>query len=198
MGVFVAQDDLYIGGLLEVLNLLFGKYPPEGPHQPGDPAVPLSPPKYLNGIDEIRALQKEFGVFKEGRRLVESLRVLGVGGVWNARLKSRWFNLLAALDEYKSEDGKLNGGDAIVRALIKHLESADPLPVYFTAHEGRDKRQGWSVLIGKGRPVFYMNQEYLTISLPMTARPDPASTTKKSSAKAKAPKAKTHSKAKGK
>lgn len=155
MGAFMLDDDIYIGSLLEMLNLRFGRY--ESGNTP-------------DGINEIQAIQKEFRIFEEGRPLMHSLRALGVGGLWNPSMKNRWLDLLNWLDKVDSQTPSLKGGPAIVRELIKHLESEKPEPVYFKAHDSRKGDLIERVRITKGRPVFYMNQDYLVISIPMKPR----------------------------
>ncbi|MBU2285485.1 MAG: hypothetical protein KKC85_03515 [Gammaproteobacteria bacterium] len=164
MGLFLGPDDLYIGSLLEMLNLIFGKYEPD-PRLEGD----YGDEPFLNGIDEVRAIQQEFGIFKPGRPLVESLRVLGAGGLMSPSVKRKWYRLLRDLDSYDSNVGP-KGGAAIVDALIAHLKAKAPLPVYFKAHYSGDKVLGRRVYIDTGRPVPYMSQEYLTVSIPMKPR----------------------------
>jgi hypothetical protein len=156
MGMIVGAGDIYVGGLLESLNLRFGRYDKEIPGE--------------NGIDEIRAIQKEFGIFKKGRPLANSLKVLGVGGLWNAQLKEKWFAYLSWLETVGSATPKLSGGQAIVALLIKNLRDENPLPVYFKAHDMRDAALGRQVLIGQEAAVFYLNQNHFTVSLPMAPR----------------------------
>ena len=56
-----------------------------------------------------------------------------------------------------------------VDALVKNLGSKKPLPVYFESHDMRQGGEdGKKVLVtDKGRPVFYIERDYLVISLPM-------------------------------
>lgn len=173
MGMFMQQDDSYIQGLLEVLNLRFGTFD-DVPDTAADKLETSELAMRLNasGIRELQAIQQEFQVFRAGRPLVQSLRALGVGGLWNAHVKRKWYKLLNRLDRIPSEDPALTGGQAIVAALVAHLNDRDPDPVHFRAHDGATQAGGAKVLIiRKDRPVFYMHQTFLTISIPMAARP---------------------------
>jgi hypothetical protein len=155
MGVFMKEDDTYIASMLDLLNLRFG--PTQGIGE------------YFGGIEEMVELQKEFKVFKPGRSFRDSAAVLNLGGFWNARAKNRWLLLLERLAEVGSNINGKNGSDAIVSALIDNLAAEKRLPVHFKAHEAGPKAEA-SVLIGlEKRPIFYDYQDYLTVSLPMTA-----------------------------
>lgn len=168
MGIYVGDDDPYIGGLFEVLNQLFAGLP-DAPPGPNDVALNLTEDKLglqLSGVQEMRAVQAEFKLFDVSRPLVQSLRALGVGGRWNRDLKRKWYMLIQRLDDHGSNRGGLTGGKAIADALAQHLQSENPDPVYFKAHDMRT--DGKDVLITpKDRPLFYIEQDYLTISLPM-------------------------------
>ena len=177
MGMLMKEDDSYIPGLLEMMNLYFGTYPDvvDGPGE----TSPLRQSEVdmrlgVNGIREIQAIQTEFGLFKAGRPLVQSLRALGVGGLWNHPMKKKWYKLLARLDDYPSNVVGLTGGVAIVATLIKHLDpttTLDPDPVYFKAHDSATQSGGASVLVLPGpRPVYYIQRDFLVFSLPMKAR----------------------------
>lgn len=174
MGMLMEEDDMYIGGLLEALNLYFGKFPDTKDTDTdilnGDENQMLL---NVNGINEIFAIQQEFQVFRPGLALVKSLRALGVGGQWNNTLKRKWYKLLNRLDDYPSSDPANTGGKAIVAALIDHLapEHWRPDPVHFMAHDSSTQAGGARVLIFKHqRPLFYMGQDFLTISIPMKDR----------------------------
>ena len=72
----------------------------------------------------------------------------------------------------------MQGNDAIVAALIKNLESARPRPVNFKAHDSRVAGER-RVFVDSERSLFYIDQEFLTISLPMRPRPTAAASRKK-------------------
>ena len=153
MGWFMQKHDIYIGGILDELNLRFA------PSQGGD--------LLYGGVEEMAALQKEFQVFKEGRPFKASVAVLNVGAR-NTETKNRWLNLVGNLHKHGSNKRGQNGDAAVVRALKKNLESKAPLPVYFTSHDMQGAKENSLVRITeKGRPIHYLEQDYLVISIPM-------------------------------
>lgn len=176
MGWFMQEHDIYIGSMLDELNLRFA------PGQGKD--------SHFGGIEEMVALQKEFKIFKKGRTFRTSLGVLNLGAR-NNEVKNRWYNLVGALNKHESNVGKLDGDVAIVTTLVKNLASKTPLPVFFTSHDMRGATENARVIVtDKSRPVHYLEQDYITISLPMqsvqaanAARKARASTKTKASAK---------------
>jgi hypothetical protein len=156
MGDMMREDDIFIENLFDLLNLRFAPAPrPRGG-------------EWLGGIDEIASLQQHFGIFQQGRSFSDSVALLNAGGFWNWRARKRWYELLSILDRLPSNRAGQNGNDAIVDALITNLAGANPLPVYFKAHDGREDDR---VLIrDRDRPVFYLEQDFLTISLPLRPR----------------------------
>jgi hypothetical protein len=139
--------------MLDQLNLRFA--PPQGKEMTH------------GGIEEMAALQKEFDIFKKGRPFATSVAVLNLAA-YNNDARNHWHDLLGNLHRHKSNRGRLNGDQAIVDALVKNLASKKPLPVYFTSHDMRHGGESEKVLItDKGRPVFYIELDYLVISLPM-------------------------------
>jgi hypothetical protein len=165
MGQFMKDHDIYIGTMLEELNLRFAPSQGRSTH--------------FGGIQEMVALQKEFKIFKKGRSFETSCAVLNLGAR-NNELKELWKSLLRNLCKHPSSKGNEHGDIAIVNALIKNLASSTPLPVYFTSHNMRGDTSNVEVKITpKSRPVHYMDQDYMTISLPM----QPASAAKKPAAK---------------
>ena len=153
MGWYMKEDDIYIGSLLAEMNVRFA------PSQGKD--------ELYGGIDEMVALQKEFKIFKKGRSFKTSLSVLNIGARGNL-LKNRWQSLLGNLVKQPSNQGSQNGDVAIVTAIIKNLASKKPLPVFFRDHDMRgDKANSEVKIIDKARPIHYLEQDYLVISLPM-------------------------------
>lgn len=153
MGFFMKHNDILIGSMLDQLNLRFA--PPQGKE------------KTYGGIEEMAALQKEFEIFKKGRPFARSVAVLNLAA-YNNDAKNHWHDLLGNLHRHKSNRGKLNGDEAIVDALVKNLKAKSPMPVYFTSHDMRQGEESKKVLItDKARPVFYIERDYLVISLPM-------------------------------
>ena len=165
MGQFMKDHDIYIGTMLDELNLRFAPSQGRGSH--------------FGGIEEMVALQKEFKIFKKGRSFKMSCSVLNLGAR-NNEVRALWQSLLGNLNRHPSAKAGHDGDSAIVNALIKNLASATPLPVYFTSHDMRGETSNAEVKItDKSRPVHYLEQDYLTISLPM----QPASAGKKPAAK---------------
>ena len=154
MGYFMKHNDILIGSMLDQLNLRFA--PPQGRE------------KTYGGIEEMAALQKEFGIFKKGRPFAVSVAVLNLAA-YNNDAKNHWHDLLGSLKDHKSNRGKMNGDEAVVDALVKNLAAKKPMPVYFTSHDMRtgDPDAKKVLVTDKGRPVFYIERDYLVISLPM-------------------------------
>ncbi|MDP2034344.1 MAG: hypothetical protein Q8K29_13140 [Polaromonas sp.] len=159
------EHDIYIGTMLDELNLRFA--PSQGKES------------HFGGIDEMVALQKEFKIFKKGRSFKTSCAVLNLGAR-NNEVKNRWQALLGNLAKHDSNVKGQNGDAAIVAAIMKNLSSKTPLPVFFTSHDMRGVKENAEVKItAKTRPIHYLEQDYLSISLPM----QPVSAVKKASAK---------------
>jgi hypothetical protein len=160
MGAFMKEDDIFIGTFIDLFNVRFGAKQAERELSDG-------------GVIEMAALQREFDIFKTGRPFVDSARVLGLGGFHNNRAKNRWFKLLDNLKNLKSNKDGENGDQRIVNALIANFGSKAPLPCFMKGHDLRDKKQYGSIVVvtERDRPYFYIDQEYLTISLPMKPRP---------------------------
>jgi hypothetical protein len=152
MGWFMQEHDIYIGSILEELNLRFAPSQGKAGHE--------------GGIEEMVDLQKEFKIFKKGRPFRTSVALFNLGG--NNDVKNRWLALLGALKKHPSNVKGKNGDEAIVETLVKNLASKKPLPVYFTSHSMVGGGDAAQVKISHGeRAVHYLEQDYLTISLPM-------------------------------
>ena len=147
MGPIFREDDHLISSLLDLANLRFA------PSQAND------------GIIEMIELQKEFRLFSEEHSLVASFAVLGLGGFWNTTLKNKLYRYLDEGLARTPSDTEEPGNQRIIRALRENLESKQPKPVYFTIHDGAVDRR---VLVRTERPLPYMSNEYVTISLPMS------------------------------
>jgi hypothetical protein len=155
MGAFMKEDDIYIGSLLELFNLRFGDAQDEQ--------------EFSGGVTEMAAIQHQFHVFQPKRTFAESAELLGLGGPFNNRVKNRWFDLLRSLPNLASDKAGETGDQRIVNALIANLEGKRPLPCFMKAHDARDKK-GYGpivVVLEKDMPIFYIENTYLTISLPM-------------------------------
>jgi hypothetical protein len=157
MGFFMKEHDVYVGTMLDDLNLRFA--PAQGSKD------------QFGGIEEMAAIQKEFGIFKEGRSLRTSAMALHLGNGSNHEVKNRFYAYLANLRRQKSNVKGQNGEVAVVSALLKNLAAKKPLPVYFDFHDMRGGGENQGVIVReKGMPLFYMDQAYLWISLPMQPR----------------------------
>ena len=160
MGGRMMADDIFVGTFLDMLNLRFAPSMKEEE-------------EWVTGIAELAALQKEFDIFRAGRRFSQSVALLSTGGVYNPRAKARWFKYLDDLWKMQSSEPGVDGDACIVRALLANFAADPVLPVHFTSHpaEGEDEKQ-WRVIITAGdRPLHYMAQDYVTVSLPMRPRP---------------------------
>jgi hypothetical protein len=144
MGPRFAEDDHLISSLLDLANLRFA--PMKGPAQTG-----------RHGIVEMADLQEKFRIFSAEHSLADSFAVLGLGGFWNPTLKSKLYT-------YLSEDLPQSDSRRIVDALVENFARKPPRPVFFTTHD-RDQERG--ARIGSGRPLTYMDDEYLIVSFPM-------------------------------
>ncbi len=150
MGWFMKEHDIYIGSMLDELNLRFA------------PSQGLA--TLYGGIDEMVALQNEFKILKKGRSFRTSVAALNLGAR-NNEVKNRWLDLVGALSKHESNVARQDGDSAIVNALVKNLAAKAPLPVYFTSHPMQENAQ--VQITDKSRPLHYIEQDYLTVSLPM-------------------------------
>ncbi|MRD49516.1 hypothetical protein [Caenimonas koreensis] len=156
MGAFMKEHDIYVGSLQEKLNLRFA---------PKLDAKTKSPP---HGLQEMVELQKEFEVFKVGRPFERSIALLNLAGSSNAQVTESFHGYLRSLRKAKSNVAGLTGDAAIVKALVANLSAKKPLPVYFELHDRTASKDSDRVIITESaRPLFYMKQDYLVISLPL-------------------------------
>lgn len=160
MGYFMAYADIQIPTLLDQLNQRFA---PAQPDVGGE--------NMYGGMAEMAEIQKEFGIFKKGRPLQQSMRALHLSAGNNA-VRQRWLRLIEGLSKHPSNRDGENGGDAIVNALLENFAARQPLPVFFTSHDMQGKPVKDSpVLITSGaRPLHYLETDYLVISLPMQSQ----------------------------
>ncbi len=157
MGTLMREDDVFIPSFLEAINLRFA--PRQGPE-----------PEWFGGVDEVAELQVAFQVFQKGRPFQQSIALLGLGGHLNSRPRARWFALLDDLKTYESNRPDQNGDEAIVNALLENLAAEPPLPVYFKAHDSRAEPGRRVMVDAEPRPIFYIERDYLTVSIPMRPR----------------------------
>lgn len=167
MGFFMKEHDVYVGHLQEQLNLRF---------------APKLGKSNQHGLAEMVKLQAEFGIFKEGRTFESSITALNLAGQTHQEVKDGFHDYLRSLRKVKSNMAGLSGDKAIVKSLVTNLSAKNPLPVYFDLHNLSQGDSGNRVIITpKGRPLFYMNQDYMVVSLPLGATggksPKPAAKT---------------------
>src|ERR1700730_7653831 len=142
MGAYMIDDDIYIGTFLDLFNVRFA------------PTPFSATAEFYGGIEEMTALQKAFEIFRAGRPFSQSAALLGLGGIYNARAKNRWTRLLENLPDY--------GDQKIADALAANLGNKQPLPCYMMAHDLRTKGENVVKIIESDKPLFYLEQTYLT------------------------------------
>jgi hypothetical protein len=150
MGNMMKEDDTYIPSMVELLNLRFAPGTERG---------------VTSGLGEMVILQKEFQIFQVNRSFRDSAAILNLGGLWNPRVRTRWYALLDWIGRQGSNISGKNGNQAIVEVLIANLASRSPKPVYFTAHPQADDNK--VLITPSSRPLFYILVDYITISFPM-------------------------------
>lgn len=150
MGWFMQKHDIYVGSILDDLNVRFA--PSQGAQQ------------LFGGVEEMAALQKEFNIFKEGRTFRSCVALLNIGAR-NNEAKKGWLDYLVSLQKHPSNKRGQTADVAIVRALKKNLESKSPLPVHFVSHELQASKM--VKVTEKTRPLHYLDQDFLVISFPM-------------------------------
>ncbi|WP_442037445.1 hypothetical protein [Microvirga sp. 2MCAF35] len=141
----------------------------------------------FGGIDEMKILQKEFQIFQKGRSFRDCVAVLNLGGFWNARARNRWLKLIGELDQYESDKPRVNGNDRIMNMMVENLESDTPLPVLFQAHDSRSDEGPRVVVRDSKTGLFYMEQPYIIVSLPMLPKTAPRVARQTSKTARKAP-----------
>ena len=94
MGQFMKDHDIYIGTMLEDLNLRFAPSQGRSTH--------------FGGIEEMAALQKEFKIFKKGRSFKTSCTILNLGSR-NNEVKNLWQSMLANLSRHPSSQAGKDG-----------------------------------------------------------------------------------------
>ena len=151
MGAFMLEHDIYIGTFLDLFNVRFA------------PTPFSATAEFYGGIEEMIELQKEFDIFRPKRPFSESAALLGLGGIYNADAKNRWFRLLRHLPD--------EGDQKVADALAANFEKKKPLPCYMEAHDLRVKGENRVIIVESDNPLFYLEQTYLTISLPMAPKP---------------------------
>jgi hypothetical protein len=173
MGRIMKEDDIFISGLFDLMNLRFG--PSQGAKEA------------FGGIEEMAELQREFQIFQRGRSLRDCVAVLNLGGLWNARARNRWLELIGDLVNYESDVPGVNGNDRIMNMMVENLASRDPLPVLFQAHHSYGE-EGRKVIV-RNAPTgrFYMEREHIIVSIPMLPRTAPRTARQPAKGARKAP-----------
>ena len=155
MGDFLKEHDVHVESFANQLNLRFA--PSQGLRT------------HHGGIEELAELQKEFKMFKKGRPLRTSMAVLNIGGTIGNDAKNKLYDYFDSLKKHGSNTKGLDGEAAIVDALVKNFNSKSLLPVYFKYHDMAGEN-GSDVVITRGRPVSYFNQDYVVLSFPTRAQ----------------------------
>lgn len=173
MGRIMKEDDIFISGLFDLMNLRFG--PSQGPKEA------------YGGIEEMAELQREFQIFQRGRSFRDCVAVLNLGGFWNARARNRWLQLIGDLGSYESDLPGVNGNDRIMDMMVENLASRRPLPVLFQAHDSRSE-DGRRVIV-RDAPTgrFYIEQDHIIVSIPMLPKTAPRLARQTTAAARKAP-----------
>jgi hypothetical protein len=157
MGDLLKEQDIHVESFANQLNMRF--------------APPAGLKTHHGGIEELAELQKEFGIFKKGRRLSKSMAVLNIGSTAGNSAKNVLYGYFDGLARMGSNVGKLNGEEAIVDALLKNFAAKQPLPVYFKYHDMAAPHGDMRVLVTpRAKPVSYFNHEFLVLSFPTAAQ----------------------------
>lgn len=156
MGNLMKDDDTYIPSMLDLLNLRFAPGTERG---------------ITSSLREMVCLQKEFQIFQVNRSFRDSAAILNLGGLWNPRVRTRWYALLDWIGKKGSNIPGKNGNQAIVEVLIANLGSRAPKPVYFMAHPEKDDKR--VLITSSSQPIFYITDDYITISFPMRPKGQP-------------------------
>jgi hypothetical protein len=133
----------------------------------------------IDGIAEMRVLQKEFQVFAAEHSLQHSFGLLGITPC-NPFERERWYKFLESLKGYPSDLPKVSGHDRVIKAYQDNLEGELTLCAFIDLHL---MEQDARVTVSQGQPIIYSLQTYLVISIPVTparlARQRAAETAKK-------------------
>lgn len=117
-------------------------------------------------IEEMAALQREFGMFSPQHSLRHAFALLNIEPDRSER--TRWYEFLDKLKKYKSDQPNQSGHDRIVAALKQDLESGNPRPVFFTTHRVEKDAAAAEVTVSVGASVIFSHLEHVTISIPVT------------------------------
>lgn len=119
-------------------------------------------------LQEMAALQKEFGIFSSKHSLQQSFALLGiVPADWSER--KRWYKFLEYLKTYPSDLPNVNGHDRVVKAFKDGLETARPIPISIRCHSAKEDPK---VTVTEGRPVVFSLEAHSMVSIPTTPGPE--------------------------
>ncbi|MGB5216265.1 MAG: hypothetical protein WBN88_21805 [Anderseniella sp.] len=167
MGLFMGEDDVQIPALFAVMNERFA---PSNKDDASDKQRPRA-----DGIVEMAKLQKKFDIFRTGKdapTFRECAALLNLGGSLPWSLRQKWYRYLDWLHTHcTSDDPHKCGSEGICAKLRENLAYESPKPVFFMPYDYGDEKK---VLIEEKdvaqSPLFYIQEEYLVIKLPMKAR----------------------------
>ena len=170
MGKFIGEDDVQIPALFALMNERFA---PKG--KKVYPAEKSPTPQLADGITEMVELQKKFNIFRTGEgapTFRECAALLNLGGSLPWSLRQKWYRYLDWLHTHcTSDDPHKCGSEGICAKLRENLAYESPKPVFFMPYDYGDEKK---VLIEEKdvaqSPLFYIQEEYLVIKLPMKAR----------------------------
>jgi hypothetical protein len=117
-------------------------------------------------IDEMIELQREFEIFAPRRSLRNSYDLIGIRPTDHGERRRWYIALEQRLRSYDSERPNLNGYDRLILAYVENFNDAKPLPIFMQCHAAKDDPR---LLVSKGRPVIFIPEDYLIISVPTTA-----------------------------
>lgn len=116
-------------------------------------------------IDEMVALQAEFGIFSPGHSLLDSFTLLNIRPSDHAE-RGRWRRALKHLENYPSDKPPSMGHERMIQAFQENLEAAKPQPMFVQCHAAADDLR---VLVTTGKPIVFVDEEHVVISVPTTA-----------------------------
>jgi len=121
-----------------------------------------------DAIEEVVALQKEFKVFSRKHSLRDSYNLLNIKPA-DLRERKRWYRALEHLKMYESDKPGVNGHDRLIDAYQENLESLKPLPMFTQCHSAKTDAR---VLVTTSRPIIFVHEDHIVLSIPTTAAPD--------------------------
>lgn len=174
MGKIIGEDDVQIPALFALMNERFA---------PSQDYPPKDPPVRCDGICEMQKLQDKFKFFQRGTgedvpTFRECAALLNLGGRMPWSLRQKWYKYLDHLNTCDSDDPPKKGGQRIVHKVLDNLEAIDamgrpkPKPIFFEPHKHANMVLVEERALAQS-PLFYIQEEYSVIKLPMLAHPWP-------------------------